>query len=120
MGNGSLQRQLRLGKLLENMSEELEAALARKSNLIRPENLPADFSPAQRLVALGFQAKGLDFVTKIQNKEPSDLSSLLLAPHVLHREPKTLPSETQFKVLVNPSTPAKEAISVTFGGFQFL
>ena len=58
------------GQLKNNLSEEvcpslpqeLEAALAQKSKLIGPGDLPADLTPAQRHTALGYQAKGLEFV----------------------------------------------------------
>eukprot|EP00854_Cymbomonas_tetramitiformis_P002318 gene2318-3042_t len=103
-------------KLLANMSDELEAALAQKSKLIRPEQLPEHFTAAQRHIALGYQAKGRDFVLQTQAKG-EDLSSLLLAPHVLHRECKTLASGTQFEVLSNLED-LTERVHVTFGGFS--
>ena len=103
-------------KLLSNMKEELETALAQKSKLIKPDDLPASFTAAQRYTALGYQSKGLEFVTKRQAMG-KDLSALLLAPHVLHREPKMLPSGTKFDLLSNPRD-YKQRLSVTFDGFD--
>merc|ERR1711957_660686 len=73
--------------LLANMKDELEVALAQSSKSIKPSDLPANLTTAQRFVALGFQTKGLEFVTKTQTS-PQDLSPFLLAPHVLHQERK--------------------------------
>ena len=42
--------------------QELEAALDQKTKLIGPGDLPAELTPAQRHTALGYQAKGLEFV----------------------------------------------------------
>jgi KipI family sensor histidine kinase inhibitor len=102
-------------RLLANMSDELEIALAKKSELIRPGDLPEHFTAAQRHIALGYQAKGLEFVTQRQ-RQGTDLSPLLLAPHVLHREPKTLSPGTEFYLLRNSSESLDTAL-IVFVGF---
>jgi len=102
-------------KLLANMLDELDAAMAQKSKLITPADLPDHFTAAQRHIVLGYQAKGLEFVSQTQMKS-GDLSPLLLAPHVLHRERKTLTPGTKFQLLSNPSD-YSEVEQVTFAGF---
>jgi biotin carboxyl carrier protein len=102
-------------KLLENMPDELEAALAQKSKLIGPGDLPAGFTNDQVHNALGYQGKGLEFATKQAKGE--DLSPLLLAPHVLHGKKKTLPAGTQFSLLNTAGGDGKEVLQVEFQGF---
>merc|ERR1712048_1263194 len=70
-------------KLLENMSEELEGALAANLKLVEATDLPTSFSACQIHTALGYQAKGLEFVQKTQ-PSGADLTPLLVAPEVLH------------------------------------
>jgi hypothetical protein len=84
-------------KLLENMSGELEAAMGQGAKLITPDQLPADWTSAQVHTALGYQQKGLDFV----NNQPkgTDLTPLLTAPQILHRQPLTHPAGTKFDVI---------------------
>jgi biotin carboxyl carrier protein len=101
-------------KLLENMADQLNDSLNAKATLVTPESLPKDFTAAEIFNALGFQAKGLTFCKERGKK--SDLSPLLLAPHVLHREPKTLESGVQFELLSDPAD-YTERVQVTFGGF---
>merc|ERR1712176_560866 len=48
-----------VSKLLSNMPDELEAALAQKGKLITAKDLPAAFGPVQIHNALGYQQKGL-------------------------------------------------------------
>merc|ERR1719394_2341795 len=101
-------------KLLENMSDELEAALGAKAKLIGVSDLPAGFTAAQTHTALGYQQKGLEFATlQAQGK---DLSPLLLAPHVLHAKPLSLAPGTRFEVLVD-SSKVRERKQVEFTGF---
>merc|ERR1719394_1065426 len=101
-------------KLLENMSDELEAALGAKAKLIGVSDLPAGFTAAQTHTALGYQQKGLEFATlQAQGK---DLSPLLLAPHVLHAKPLSLAPGTRFEVLVD-SSKVRERKQVEFNGF---
>jgi len=101
-------------KLLENMPDELEAALAQKSTLITMEDLPSYFTPSQVHTALGYQQKGLDFA-KLQ-AQGKDLSPLLTAPQVLHRAPRTLPNGTSFELL-HGTTNVSQTAKVRFGGF---
>jgi len=102
-------------KLLANMPDELNAALAQKAKQITPGDLPKNFTAAQRHTALGYQAKGLEFVTQTQVKA-TDVSPLLLAPHVLHGKRKTLPAGSKFALLSNPAD-YNERVQVTFDGF---
>jgi biotin carboxyl carrier protein len=98
--------------LLKNMSEELEAALGASTKLIGPEHLPAEFTSAQIHTALGYQQKGLDFATTV--KKGTDLSPLLIAPTVLHGEPRTLKAGTHFEVFDKPGDlSSKEQIEFT-------
>jgi biotin carboxyl carrier protein len=101
-------------KLLENMADELQAALAQQTMLIGLEDLPANFTAAQKHTALGYQQKGLDFVT-LQAKG-MDLSPLLLAPHVAHARPRALAVGTRFDVLPDPTNLSKRS-QVEFLGF---
>jgi len=101
-------------KLLENMADELQAALGAQSKLLGVRDLPADFTAAQRHTALGYQQKGLDFAAlQAQGK---DLSPLLLAPHVLHAKPLSLAMGTSFEVLVD-SSQVRKRNQVQFTGF---
>lgn len=100
-------------QLLANMHEELEAALGQKDNLIYSKDLPADSSCEDRFTALGFQAKGCEFI-KLQG-EGKDLTPLLLAPHVLHRQPRTLPSGTRF-MLITPEGAERQQVEFTAFG----
>merc|ERR1719512_207427 len=101
-------------KLLENMKDELQAALGQKAKLIGVPDLPAGFTPAQTHTALGYQQKGLDFA-KLQ-ASGKDLSPLLLAPHVLHAKPLALAPGTRFEVLVD-SSQVRKRNQVEFTGF---
>jgi len=101
-------------KLLANMPAELAAAMSQQSKLIGEESLPAEFNAAQRHTALGYQQKGIEFI-KAQEKG-TDLSPLLVAPHVLHRKPRTLPKGTRFELLKDPADVAKR-LQVEFAGF---
>merc|ERR1711879_621506 len=101
-------------KLLANMSDELESAMGQSSKLIGVDSLPAHFTAAQRHTALGYQRKGLEFATA--QVKGTDLSPLLVAPHVLHRQPRTLPKGTQFELLVNPNDSTDRA-QIEFQGF---
>merc|ERR1711959_124595 len=105
-------------KLLSNMSAELQGALDSQGKLIGPGDLPGHFTPAQVHTALGYQQKGLDFIKS--QARGTDLTPLLVAPHVLHRKPRTLPSSTRFELLYgsDDGTPnvAQRAV-VDFTGF---
>lgn len=101
-------------KLLANMPDELEAAVAQKAKLITMDDIPSYFTPAQVHTALGYQQKGLDFA-KLQ-AQGKDLSPLLTAPHVLHREPRTLTPGTSF-ALLHGTTNVSQRAQVRFGGF---
>lgn len=101
-------------KLLENMSDELEAALGQKAKLITPSDLPSEFSAAQVHTALGYQQKGLDFAAS--QAKGQDLSPLLVAPHVLHAKPGALAAGTNFQVLVD-SGYVRQRNEVQFNGF---
>merc|ERR1719203_2446018 len=101
-------------KLLENMKDELQAAMGQSARLIGAADLPADFTAAQTYTALGYQQKGLDFA-KLQ-ASGKDLSPLLLAPHVLHAKPRSLAPGTRFEVLPD-SSKVRERKQVEFTGF---
>merc|ERR1712038_2176230 len=101
-------------KLLANMPEELEAALAQKAKLITKKDLPSGFNAAQIHTALGYQQKGLDFAT-LQAKG-QDLSPLLCAPHILHAKPRSVTAGTRFELLHNPSNIVQREI-IQFDGF---
>lgn len=104
-------RPLIVNKLLDNMRDELETALTMTSSTIDPSDLPQHFTPRDKFTALGFQQKGLDFLKlKGQGK---DLTPLILAPHVLHRQPRTLNSGTRFMLF----TPRGERQQVEFLAF---
>lgn len=103
--------------LLNNMPDELNAALQQGSRLVELADLPQTFSPAQVHIALGYQAKGLEFV-KAQEKGAS-LTPFLTAPHVLHGKPKTLPIGTKFDVLTDPHV-VNSRQQLTFEGFGAL
>jgi len=101
-------------KLLDNMKDELDAALASKAKLVGPADLPASFTTAQKHTALGYQQKGFDFAAS--QAKGTDLSPLLLAPQVLHGKPRALEAGSSFQVLMNPSDSTSRA-EVTFTGF---
>merc|ERR1712242_348159 len=101
-------------KLLENMADELQAALGQKARLIGVSDLPAGFTAAQTHTALGYQQKGLDFAAL--QSQGKDLSPLLLAPHVLHAKPRSLAPGTRFEVLVDSAQVGKRS-QVEFTGF---
>lgn len=103
-------------KLLANMPEELAAAMAQHSKLLGPEDLPEHppLTLRQQHTALGYQQKGLDFA-KSQYK-CTDLSPLLIAPHVLHAKPRQLPVGSRFELLVDPRDMLKHA-EIEFVGF---
>jgi len=101
-------------KLLSNMPDELNAALGQGAKLIAPEDLPANASAAQVHNALGYQQKGFDFAAS--QAKGTDLSPLLVAPHVLHHQPRTLPKGTEFELLVDPANSTERA-QIQFQGF---
>lgn len=96
------------------MPDELNAAMGQSAKLISQEDLPSHFTAAQIHNALGYQQKGLDFATS--QAKGTDLSPLLVAPHVLHRQPRTLPKGTRFELLVDPSNSDSRA-QIEFQGF---
>jgi biotin carboxyl carrier protein len=96
------------------MPDELQSALAQSAKLVLPSELPSYFNASQRHTALGYQQKGLDFV-KSQNAG-KDLTPLLLAPHVLHAQPRTLKSGTRFELIGDPVVVSNRA-QVEFQGF---
>merc|ERR1712232_1045911 len=101
-------------KLLANMPDELEAALAQKGKLITMKDIPETFSSSQIHTALGYQQKGLDFA-KVQ-AVGKDLSPLLCAPQILHAKPRSTPPGTQFELLHDPSRVNQREI-IQFDGF---
>lgn len=101
-------------KLLENMSDELASALAAKSSLIGPQDVPSTFTAGQRHTALGYQQKGLDFAAS--QAKGTDLSPLLLAPHLVHARPKSLEPGVKFDLLTDPENPDNRH-QVEFKGF---
>jgi len=101
-------------KLLENMPEELEAALAQKGKLITMADIPDSFNAAQIHTALGYQQKGLDFA-KVQ-AQGKDLSPLLCAPHILHAKPRSTPPGTRFELL-HDRTQVTQRETIQFDGF---
>jgi biotin carboxyl carrier protein len=101
-------------KLLDNMKDELEAALGQNAKQIGVNDLPSSFTPAQVHTALGYQQKGFDFATA--QAKGTDLSPLLLAPHVLHSKPRALPAGTTFEVFTDPLDIRRKA-QVEFTGF---
>ena len=74
--------------LLNFMPDELNAALQLRVSIGGTRGLPQSFSSAQVHLALGYQAKGLEFV-KAQEKGGS-LTPFLTAPHLLHGKPDIL------------------------------
>mmetsp|Transcript_53138 Transcript_53138/g.124477 ORF Transcript_53138/g.124477 Transcript_53138/m.124477 type:complete len:1295 (-) Transcript_53138:103-3987(-) len=102
-------------KLLANMPDELEAALGQQAKLVTPADLPANFTAAQKHNALGYQGKGLEFATKVSDSG-ADMTPLLTAPSVLHRQPRTLPAGTKFELLVQPGN-FRDRSQVEFRGF---
>jgi len=100
-------------QLLSNMSNELHDALDAPAGLV--ESVPADFTTAQKYTALGYQGKGLEFVQKTQGKA-SDLTSLLLAPQLLHAQPGSLAPGTKFDMLTDNSDVSKQE-QMEFLGF---
>jgi biotin carboxyl carrier protein len=101
-------------KLLDNMQGELDSAMGALSKLVGPNDLPADFTASQRHTALGYQAKGVEFVKN--QKLGKDLTPLLVAPHVLHAKPRTLTAGTKFEVLTDANN-VTEKTQVEFQGF---
>jgi len=103
-------------KFLENMADELEAALAASSQLVTDKDIgtgkwdeswvKAEWTPAQVHTALGYQKKGMDFVTN-QRALGRELTPLIRAPHVLHRKPMTLPAGTRFELVTDAGTKDK-------------
>jgi len=100
-------------KLLANMPDELEAALAQKGKLITPKDLPSTLTAAQKHTALGYQAKGLEFAT-LQAKG-TDLSCMLLAPQVLHAKPRSLVPGTRFTIMTDAAGSKKDIVFEGFG-----
>merc|ERR1712176_763403 len=101
-------------KLLANMPDELEAALAQKGKLITMNDIPESFTASQIHTALGYQQKGLDFA-KVQ-AAGKDLSPLLCAPQILHAKPRSVPAGTQFELLHDPSRINQREV-IQFDGF---
>lgn len=101
-----------VAKLLSNMPDELAAAMSQQSKLIVPADVPASFTAMQRHTALGYQAKGLEFATA--QAKGTDLSPLLLAPHVLHAAPQSVPAGTKFEILTDL---AGKKAQIEFQGF---
>jgi len=101
-------------KLLSNMSDELDSAMAQGTRLIGPEELPSNLTVNQRHTALGYQAKGLEFATA--QAKGTDLSPLLVAPHVLHSKPRSLKVGTKFQIVLDPEN-INERAEVEFLGF---
>jgi biotin carboxyl carrier protein len=97
-------------RLLENMSGDLTVAMSASSKLIGLDDLPHYFGARERYTVLGYQQKGLDLI-KMQG-EGKDLTPLLAAPHILHRQPRTLTHGSRMTLLVN----GKEVL-VEFLGF---
>jgi biotin carboxyl carrier protein len=102
-------------KLLDNMKDELEAAMGALTKLLGPDDIPADYTASQRHTALGYQAKGNEFVKN--QKSGKDLTPLLLAPHVLHAQPRTLPMGTKFEIVTDAEHPITKKAQVEFQGF---
>jgi biotin carboxyl carrier protein len=84
------------------------------TNILGPADVPAGSTPAQIHTALGYQAKGLEFVKK--QKSGKDLTPLLTAPHVLHSQPRTLAAGTTFELLQDAQD-INERVQVVFQGF---
>merc|ERR1719210_2784204 len=101
-------------KLLANMPDELQAALGAKAKLIGPADLPEHFTTHQRHNALGYQQKGFEFATA--QAKGTDLSPLLVAPHVLHAKPRSVPIGTTFELLIDPTNSSQRA-QIEFTGF---
>jgi hypothetical protein len=101
-------------KLLANMPDELQGALAQKGKLITMKDIPESFTPSQIHTALGYQQKGLDFA-KVQ-ASGKDLSPLLCAPHILHGKPRSAPPGTRFELLHDPSR-INQRETIQFDGF---
>merc|ERR1712217_812648 len=57
---------------------------------------------------------GFDFAAS--QAKGTDLSPLLVAPHVLHHKPRTLPKGTQFELMIDPSDSNSRA-QIEFQGF---
>jgi len=98
-------------QLLDNMHDELSSALDQTAKLIGEEQIPDHFTVAQKFTALGFQQKGMDFIRS--QGIGTDLTPLVLAPHVLHRKPLSLPAGTKFTVYQDEQTWTK----IDFLGF---
>jgi biotin carboxyl carrier protein len=101
-------------QLLKNMDDELQTALNCVTNQITMDDLPADATPEVIFNSLGFQQKGFDFAKAV--KTGSDLTPLLMAPLVLHSQPRTLPAGTKFEVFDKPGDLFSKQ-QVTFTGF---
>jgi biotin carboxylase/biotin carboxyl carrier protein len=102
-------------KLLDNMKDELDSAMGALTKLLGPDDIPSDYTASQRHTALGYQAKGNEFVKN--QKLGKDLTPLLLAPHVLHAKPRTLAAGTKFEVITDAEFPTKGRTQVEFQGF---
>jgi len=100
--------------LLNNMPDELNAALGQSAKLVNPGDLPKGFTSAQIHTALGYQQKGLDFAKSV--KVGSDLSPLLIAPTVLHGKPRSLKAGSKFEVFDKPGDMLSKE-QVEFMGF---
>eukprot|EP00457_Paulinella_chromatophora_P000524 gb/GEZN01000524.1/.p1 GENE.gb/GEZN01000524.1/~~gb/GEZN01000524.1/.p1 ORF type:complete len:1311 (-),score=232.99 gb/GEZN01000524.1/:105-4037(-) len=98
-------------KLLDNMAVELKAALGANAKLLTMADLGDTATPDQIYTVLGYQQKGFDFL-KVQGTGKGDLTPLLLAPHVLHRKPRTLMPGTNLKIILDD-----EETKVHFVGF---
>jgi hypothetical protein len=102
--------------LLANMRSELDAALQQGAKFF--DSVPASFNASQTFTALGFQAKGMEFVKAQLSGAEADVTPLILAPHVLHRQPLTLPAGTRFAVVEHSDPAANGRVAdIVFDGF---
>jgi len=101
-------------KLLANMPDELESALAQKGKLLTMKDIPKSFTAAQTHTALGYQQKGLDFA-KV-HAAGKDLSPLLCAPHILHAKPRSTPAGSRFELMHDVARVTQREI-IQFDGF---
>lgn len=105
-----LDRPETVNKLLTNMKDELKTALEQQTQVIGAEDIPGHYNNAERYNALAFQQKGLDFIKTAG--EGKDLTAFLIAPHILHRKPRSIPNNTRMTLLING-----EREKVDFMGF---
>eukprot|EP00808_Paulinella_micropora_P012538 g26519.t1 len=98
--------------LLQNMHSELETAMGASSKLLTLADCGEAPTAEQIYTVLGYQGNGQKFI-KQQGTGQGDLTPLLLAPHVLHRKPRTLPPKTRMELLVK----FNQDVEVMFKGF---